>query len=215
MTKSPWLAPAEPTRVIRARKEGGFSPAGPSRSKWRRRRRRQSGGRPCSAPTPATSGARCRSGGSGGCGSGRPPSRSASGCRRRPGGAASASPSSRRRSCRSSGAAPSAPAYSPLPYTSPSPVPTSHRVPTPRATTPRVPLHPLQTGPAPRPWSWRGTGCLRISFLRRAAGIPEKYCAQVERRALNRAGAAPTQAQPHEEHPQGAAPPAAGELGFA
>uniref|UniRef100_A0A8C3GNM8 Cilia- and flagella-associated protein 45 n=1 Tax=Cairina moschata TaxID=8855 RepID=A0A8C3GNM8_CAIMO len=51
----------------------------------------------------------------------------------------------------------------------------------------------------------------------RAAGIPEKYCAQVERRALNRAGAAPGQAQPRGEQSeeQSAAPPAAGELGSA
>ncbi|KAM7080328.1 cilia- and flagella-associated protein 45 isoform 1-T1 [Ciconia maguari] len=33
----------------------------------------------------------------------------------------------------------------------------------------------------------------------RASGIPEKYCAQVEWRALSRASAAPGQAQPHEE----------------
>ncbi|KAM6365092.1 cilia- and flagella-associated protein 45 [Pluvialis apricaria] len=33
----------------------------------------------------------------------------------------------------------------------------------------------------------------------RASGIPEKYCAQVERRALNRASTAPGQAQPHEQ----------------
>ncbi|XP_014817373.1 PREDICTED: cilia- and flagella-associated protein 45 [Calidris pugnax] len=33
----------------------------------------------------------------------------------------------------------------------------------------------------------------------RASGIPEKYCARVERRALNRAGASPGQAQPREE----------------
>ncbi|XP_042641616.1 cilia- and flagella-associated protein 45-like isoform X2 [Tyto alba] len=33
----------------------------------------------------------------------------------------------------------------------------------------------------------------------RAAGIPEKYCAQVERKALSLTSAAPGQAQPHEE----------------
>lgn len=42
-----------------------------------------------------------------------------------------------------------------------------------------------------------------ISFLCRASGIPEKYCAQVERRALNRASTAPGQAQPHKQRSSG------------
>lgn len=58
-------------------------------------------------------------------------------------------------------------------------------------------------GHGPKARLWCSTGCLMISFLCRASGIPEKYCAQVERRALSQASAAPGQAQPHKERSSG------------
>lgn len=58
--------------------------------------------------------------------------------------------------------------------------------------------NPLQAH-GPKAWLQCSTACLMISFLCRSSGIPEKYCAQVERRALIRASTAPGQAQPHEE----------------
>lgn len=42
-------------------------------------------------------------------------------------------------------------------------------------------------------------GCVTVCLSYRACGIPEKYCAQLERRALAQAGATPNQAQPQED----------------